>query len=534
MDKENNTIQNDRGYDLVISIDKMQAFVRPFESPPPDTDPDSIKGILESEGISFGVADDATIAEYMACNPSTKKSWKIAQGKSVNPGKPPEIKYHFDTNPLRAGTVDESGAIDFKNRGEIPQVKEGEIIAEIISGIEGQPGKDIYGNTIAPPEYSDITISCGKGAKKSEEDPLKFVAQTKGRPEVLGDGTLCVSNVMIIPGDLGIETGHVEFDGHIEVQGSILEGYRVNGQTLKADEILQADLEIEGDIVVSKGIIGANIRTDGTIRARHIRDAVIDSLGDIHVEAEVYESRIETNGIFNMERGKILSSTVSAMRGINTTEIGSESSVPCELVVGVDNRLEKKIANMNLTIAEMEKEKGIQNSQLDELRNAGGSLEALIGEQAQQEDSLNVKDRSLKATLEKLKAANDHDNIAKVQKIIKHLDLELGNVKKNLGKLMVKLEKIENKVRDCNTQIENSENVILELQDDINSLTELVKMKKYSATVKASGTVTENTSIRGPHASFVAKQNLQRVSIQEVKNAEPDAETQWVMIVSPL
>ncbi|MBT8370081.1 MAG: hypothetical protein HKO68_01105 [Desulfobacterales bacterium] len=59
-------------------------------------------------------------------------------------------------------------------------------------------------------------------------------------------------------------------------------------------------------------------------------------------------------------------------------------------------------------------------------------------------------------------------------------------------------------------------------------------MKKYSATVKASGTVTENISIRGPHASFVAKQNLQRVSIQEFKNAAPDAEVQWVMIISPL
>jgi len=512
----------------------MLVYIRPFESPPPNIDPDSIKGILESEGISFGVADDAKIAEYLASNPSTKKSWKVAQGKPVNPGRPPKIKYHFDTNPLKAGTVDESGAIDFKNRGEIPHVIEGEIIAEIIPAIKGAPGQDIYGNTIAPPEYNDITISCGNGAQKSEEDPLKFVAQTKGRPEVLDDGTLCVSDVMIIPGDLGVETGHVEFNGHIEVKGSIQEGYRVKGKTLKADEILQADLEIEGDILVSKGIIGANIRTDGTIRAWHIRDAVIDSLGDINVEAEVYESRIETNGLFNMERGTILGSTVSAMRGINVAAIGSYSSVPPKLVVGVDNRLEKKIANMKLEIAEMEKEKEILNSQLDELQNEGENLEALIGELAQEEDSINVKDHSLKATLEKLKKVNDRENITKVIQLIKHMDLKLYKVKKKLEKLIEKQEKIENKLQDCKTQIEKSETGIQELQDDINSITEIEKMKKFSATVKASGTVTENTSIKGPHASFIATQNLHRVSIQEVKNTEPDAEEEWVMIVAPL
>ncbi|MBT8370082.1 MAG: hypothetical protein KJO34_03905 [Deltaproteobacteria bacterium] len=48
-----------------------------------------------------------------------------------------------------------------------------------------------------------------------------------------------------------------------------------------------------------------------------------------------------------------------------------------------------------------------------------------------------MKGRSLKATLEKLKAANDRDNIAKVLKLFKHLDLELGNVKKNLEKHVV-------------------------------------------------------------------------------------------------
>ena len=532
MDPDINNIQNNLGYSLTIAIDRMQAYINPIEMPPRNTEADAIKSLLELEGIIFGVVDDDRISGYLTSGPSKDKPWKIAQGIQVQPGRPPEIKYYFDTAPLKAGTMDESGAIDFKNRGKIPQVNEGELVAEIIPGKKGTPGKDIYGNIIAPPEYNDIDIACGTGVQRSETDPLKFIAQMRGRPELLDSGTICVSNVLSIPGDLGVETGHVEFDGHIEVRGSIQEGYRVKGKSLTADEILQADLEIEGDIVVFKGIIGAHILTDGAIKSRHIRDAVIDALEDINVESEVYESKIETNGAFNMERGTIFGSTISAMRGINVGNIGSHSSIQCKLVVGVDNRMEKKLAALNLEIEEKNKEKENLESQIEELRNEGEKLEASIGELAQQEDSMNVKVRSLKATLEKLKEVNDRENIAKVIKLDKLLNVKLFQVKKRLKNYIAKLDKIENEIREYESQIKNCETKSQELQDDINSLIEIGKMKKHSATVKVSGTVTESTSIEGPNTSFIAKRDLHRVSIQEVKNTDPAIEDEWVMIVS--
>jgi uncharacterized protein (DUF342 family) len=534
MDQNINNIQNDLGYSLTISKDKMEAYIRPIETPPPEINADSIKNLLELEGISFGVVDDGRIAAYLASNPSMDKPWKIAKGMPVKSGRPPEIKCYFDTAPLKAGTIDDSGAIDFRNRGEIPQVKEGEIVAEIIPEKKGAPGKDIYGNILAPPEYNDIAVACGTGVQKSEKDPLKFIAQIKGRPELLNDGTICVSRVMLIPGDIGVETGHVEFDGHIEVKGSIQKGYRVKGKTLSADEILQANLEIEGDIVVLKGIIGANIHSDGAIKARHIRDAVIDSLGDINIEAEVFESKIETNGALNMEQGTIRSSTISAMRGINVGGIGSHSSIPCKLVVGVDNRIEKKIVGKNLEIAEKDKEKEIPESQIEKLRNEGENLENLIGEMTQEEASINMKGRSLKATLEKLKEVNDSANTAKVLQLIRHQNLELTQVKKRLEKLIGEQDQIENKIQECESQIKDCESGIQELQDDINSLIGIGKMKKHSATVKISKAVTEHTSIKGPHTSLITKKDLHRVSVQEVKNTDPNIEEEWVMIVSQL
>ena len=527
-------IQDGSGYELTIAGDKVDAYICPQQEPAPEVGLDSIKGLLEMEKISFGLADDAQITDYLASKPSMEAPWKIAQGEQVKPGRPPKIKYHFETDPLIAGTIDESGSIDFKNRGKIPQVEEGEIIAEIIPPTEGVPGTDIYGNPIPPPQYDEVIISSGKGVQRSEEDPLIFVAQKKGRPEVLDNGTLCVSDVLAIPGDIGVETGHVEFDGHIEVAGSVQEGYRVKGKALTADEILQAEVKIDGDIIVSKGIIGATIITDGTVKASHIRDAVIDSLGDINVQTEIYESRIETNGAFNIERGKILSSKVSAMRGINAAEIGSDGSVPCNLVVGIDNRIKKKIARIIFKISEKEKEKEALKSQIPKLRIGAEALEDRIGELAQQEDNRSVKARSLNATLEKLKESNDRENIAKVLQLIEHLNQGLDQVKDKTGKLLEEKDQLDSVIRNCTSQIKNSEAQIQELQDENSSIIESAKLQKISAIVKVFGTIYDRTSIQSPKATFIVKGNHQRVTIQEVKITDAQAREKWEMKVSAL
>ncbi len=527
-------VQNDSGFELAITADKMAAYIYPREDPASKAGLDSIKGLLEMEHISFGGVNDAQIIDYLASKPSIDAPWKIAQGKPVKPGRPPKIKYYFETDPRKVGTVDESGTIDFKNKGKIPLVEEGTIIAEIIPPTDGAPGTDIYGNPVPPPVYDDVIISAGKGVQRSEEDLLKFVAQTKGRPEVLNDGMLCVTDVLAISGDVGVETGHVEFDGHIEVAGSIQEGYRVKGKTLKADEILRTDVEIDGDIIVSKGIIGATIRSEGSIKAKHIRDAVVDALGDINIETEAYESNIETNGAFNIEHGTILSSKISAMRGINASEIGKDGSAPCKLVVGIDNRMENKIARIKLKISEKEKEQEVLKSNIEEFQNGAEALENRIGELAQEEDRTTVKVRSLNATLEKLQAADDRENILKVLQLIKHVNLKLDQVKREMGKLLEEQDQLENKIQDCTSQINKSEEKIQELRDDIDSIIELAKMRKSSAIVKASGTIYDRTSIQSPKASFTVKGNLQRVIIQEVKKSDPNIDEEWEMIVSAL
>ena len=60
-------------------------------------------------------------------------------------GKDATIKFFFDRDYLKAGGVTNDGAIDFKDRGEMPFVESGTILAEKTAIKESRNGKNIYG-----------------------------------------------------------------------------------------------------------------------------------------------------------------------------------------------------------------------------------------------------------------------------------------------------------------------------------------------------------------------------------------------------
>jgi chromosome segregation ATPase len=136
--------------------------------------------------------------------------------------------------------------------------------------------------------------------------------------------------------------------------------------------------------------------------------------------------------------------------------------------------------------------------------------------------------------LEKLKESDDRENIAKVLLLSRHVNQELDQAKDKIGKLLEGQDQLDNRIKDCESQIKNSETQIQELRDDISSIIELAKMRKSSAIVKVSGTIYDCTSIQGPKASFIVKGNLQQVTIQEVKKTDAPAEEEWEIIVSSL
>ncbi len=525
-------VQTDSGFELAIQEDRYKAFIYPVEEETPEIGLEDAKALLEMERISYGIVDDSKIVKYLESNPKKDEIFMIAKGDPSDLGTQTEIKYLFKKNLFSTVTIDEDGNIDHKNRGKIPQAKAEDLLAEIIPGAEGTPGKDIYGETVEPPPPDLVSLLCGQGVKKSE-DGLKAHAELDGLPELQDDGTINVSDTLSIGGDVGIETGHIEFDGHIKIKGGIQEGYIVKGKSIETEEILGAEVEATENIVVKKGIIGAKILSDGAVKAKHIRDTTIDALEDVTVEKEVYESHIETNGIFRIDRGTVMGSSISAMKGVDALEIGSPASDPCTIITGIDNRLEKQVTTLNLQIAEKEKEREALEETLEALKDMPEILEDEIGEKAQQQDRAMVKGQTLKQTLKSLQEANDRKNIIKVVKIIKGFNNKLEEMQGELDALIKKQEKTEEDIKNSKNKITEIDTKIEEFQDDIKSILEIAKIRQPSEGVRARGSIYDRTSIKGRNASLLVKGTLKNVIVQEAQNQNGGSDNEWVMTVTP-
>ena len=517
----------DKVFSLTVSQHKLEAHICPRGQVPVEISLGDIKELLAKRGIKYGIVDDTVITEYLN-RPIQKNPWKIAEGKTPEPAQDAEVKYYFDTDPSKIGTLKKGGIIDFKDRGETPQVKKGDLVAEKIPGIDGAPGIDVFDHPIPGPKPKDVKLRCGKGAEKSE-DGLKVLAKLDGRPEISVVGKLSVWSELKISGDVGLETGNIDFAGSIDVSGSVQDGFRVRGRRLSAKEILRAEIDIAGDIVVVGGIIGAHIKTSGNVRAKHVNASHIDAKGDVVVENEVLNSRIESSGACLIKRCKILSSSISAKKGIEVYEIGSDTSNPCTLVVGLDERTSNEIDSIKEQITLKREEQEKHQTRIDKLRNESDSLDKGMGELVQGRDRTVLAERTLKEKMEELEKINNTEQLAQAQTLLEGFEATTRQTEKNLELLLNKQDQIQNEITGLQDEFKNSEKEIKEFLNEIKSLSEWSRQEKGVPVVKVYGTVFSQTTIGGPHSSHTLTENTRLVSIREIKATDPDSGVEWEM-----
>lgn len=523
---------HDTWFDLSLSEDKTEAYISPRGDVPDEISLDDIKELLARKGIKYGILDDALITEYLKNRPIQKEPWKIAEGQTPEPAKDSKIKYFFDTDTLKIGMLKEGGSIDFKDSGEISQVKKGDLIAEKIPCIDGTPGIDVFGEYIPSPRLKDMKLRCGKGAERAAKDELKVFANLDGRPQISAYGRLFVLPELKISEDVGPKTGHIDFDGNIEVHGSVRDGFRVRGLRLTVNEILKAEIDIDGDITVLGGIIGARIKTSGNIRAIYVRGSEIEALGDVVVENELFDSKIESSGACLIKGGKIRSSWISAKKGIEANEIGSARSSPCTLVVGFDERVKNEVNKIKEQITLKREEQENYKKLINKLREEPKEIEEKIGELAQVQDRATMEQRALKEKIEGLKKANNSDQLAESEILIKDLDSKISQAEKALEQLFNKQDQATKRVTAFQNKIKDFEEEIKELRDTIEALSEWSRWEKGLPVVKVHDTIFLKTTIRGPYSSIILRRNMQQVSISEAEI--PGPQTKWKMNVSRL
>jgi uncharacterized protein (DUF342 family) len=506
------------GLKLIISEDKLGAFLCPSDAQPKGLSLEAVKDFIAGQGVDYGLVEDEVLVAYISQTPLPGEPFQIAAGTPPTAGREPQVIYHFDTDPLRIGTLKSDGTMDWKNRGEIPQVNVGDLLVEKKPGEPGLPGTSVYGQVLQPPRVREPRLKSGKGAQRSD-DGNQILAKVDGMPKLSADGKVFVFDMLNIEGDIGIETGNVEFEGYIEAKGLVTAGYSVKAKGLRTAGIQDAVIEVTEDLVCDGGMYGSTIKVGGNLKASHIHNCKIEILGDLVVQKEIFDSTIEVGGRCMIAGGKTITSQIDAKKGIEAMEIGSAGSSPCRLTVGFDRKLERDLAECQ---SEME-ELNTQKTQIED------SLPALQARLKDAQNRLTQKSKERQSYLdqkqqfeEQLRGEGPNPVEGEEEKLmLEEMIAELDEKDKVMNVQILDLSKVPNQIQTQIVTLENSlkslEQLISEGQEKTALLEETAKVDPGVPVIRVEGTIYSKTQIVTPHREMVLEEEMQRVRIAEAK-----------------
>jgi len=502
-----------------VADDHLTAFINLEEGHgPPDAD--EVKALLQKNGVVHGI-DEAAIERLCSGEVDAGVPLTVAQGQAPRPGRDGEIEFFFDTAPLKAGRETEDGHIDFKDRGQIPQVYEGDTLAYKTEPSEGEGGMDVFGRVVPPPPPRDPPLRPGKGVEM-QADGATIVATTGGHPRVSATGVLSVYPEYTIEDDVAYNTGHVDFEGRVVVMGSVRKGFRVRCGELVAQEAEEAEIEAEGDVQITGGVLGAHIKAGGTVRARYLHDAVLAVMGDVIVDKEVIDSRVETSGAFHGESCTVLTSTIAAKEGIYARDIGSETSKACRLIAGVDERLEAELAALDEQVAEKEKTVEALSQRTGTLTERRQELDNELAELAQVQDRGQVRQRELHAALEAGEADPDQAEAER-----RRLEREVKEAEEQVNARFTEQDQLMDELDTLREQEPAEREALEALQEQARELRTWAEQNPGLPRIDIARTLHSGTRIKTPRHEVKLSRDYPRVTLEERVRTDERGRKVW-------
>ncbi len=503
------------GLKLIVPEDGLEAFLMKTEKFNKNTKVKDILDILENEKITFGIVDNTLINGFIKSKTFNKKPFRVAMGQKPQPGKNGEIKYFFDTNRLKPGKIDKDGKMDFKDRGKIPYVKKGTILAEKIPAVKGKDGKNIFSKIVPAKPVSDVKLKYDKGAFFSDNN-TKIIAAIDGQPKLSWAGVVSVLDEFIAKQDVDFETGHIDYQGNIRIHGCVQNGFKVKGNNIWANEIDGGIIHAKGNVIVNGIISKARIYSRGNIQAKFIQKSTILSMGDINIEKEIVDSKIENSGACIIRKGKILNSRITSKLGVYVKDIGTEMSMPSIITTSIDifilketERLENKIyeQQMNLSVSERKKEGFEKNNKKNQDR---------ITMLAQIQDKTKLEIKNIISKISFLDINSELQKVNELKARLNKLKRKSEETEQQLNRYFERIDIQDKKIVHLNVSIALQRDKLKEFITEKENLIAWSKEIPGIAIIKSTGVIMAGTVVAGEHAKKIIKSSIKNATIKEV------------------
>ena len=510
------------GIQLQVSGDYMGAFLTKTRDFNPEITASDIRDALAEKGVVSGIVSDEMMNGFIQSSGFKTKAFRVAKGIRPIQGKDAKVEFFFNIDYLGAGGLDADGNIDFKQRGSVPHVQAGTVLAEKTPMVESRQGHNIFGNEIDALPGNDIPLRFGKGAKLSE-DGLKILADVTGFPKFALSGVIFVHEEYATEGDVDYETGHIEFEGNVNVNGCIKAGFEVKGNDVTCVELDGGVVNADGNLHVKGGINEATIYARGDVTAKFIHKSEIICMGNVHIAKEIVDSTIACAGSCIIESGKLISSEITAKMGMTARNIGTQTAGPCMVRVGHDAFFEKETADIQAKIKEIKDKIAAQEEKRSQLQEQNAALQKHITKLAHIQDRSQLdKDRLLQEIKEMTSRPDRTEAIAGLRQQIAQCETNAQNAEKELDQSFEKSESIEASIEGIAHRLKNLNTELTDLLEEKKNLTRWSLENPGNPVVRVDGSIQPGTMIKGKQSEMVVKDMLRRAKITEVLKAGSD------------
>lgn len=283
---------------------------------------------LEKYGVTEGL-------DKLFQKPITvQKEITVARGIAPEDGKDAVVRYYEiqDKKPV----VKEDGTVNHYELDLIESVKKGDWLGEKLKPTDGIAGRTVIGKPLPARRGIDMKLKYDRKTVEEYEEDDKTVlrAAIDGAVKFNGD-RIGVDNHLIIPEDVGYETGNISFDGYVTVMGTVKDGFSV---IAKNDISIQSPMGLgvvdkiiskEGSIYIKGGIFGKNashIQAKKSVFVKYCNETDITAGEDINIGFYALDSQLKAKKIImDPVYGKIIGGSVNAKIQVITGVIGNKS-----------------------------------------------------------------------------------------------------------------------------------------------------------------------------------------------------------------
>lgn len=317
---------------------------------------------LHQHGITYGVQHIALDAVLTAGH---CENLCIASGNAPVQGTPGRFESMLDDPAQQQADAEANEDINYNDLCHLLLVQSGELLMRRIAPIQGTAGTNIKGIEIAAQPLPDIAFAAKlEGAAPDPLNPDLLIATQAGQPVVLPNG-IYVNNVLEIA-NLDLNTGNVDFEGTIRIQGDVKAGMRlkVSGDVVINGTVEAAEIIAGGNVTINGGIIGfgnpqpgakmlpgntARIQCQGSAQALFMEHARVEAGDSILIASharrcELYARNAVLVGKPGAKNSHIAGGTVQATVLVKVPTLGAASGMQTSVHVGSDPYLVQEIA----------------------------------------------------------------------------------------------------------------------------------------------------------------------------------------------